>query len=100
MHKGQGQLFLLLLLAICLGVDAGLGPWGRPEQGTQASGDEGLEGYRSPLSTPALCLSMSHPLMPAPLSPALSAPKLLSQAYRCLFQEPRAGTRRSVCWPT
>lgn len=70
MHRGQGQLFLLPLLAICLGVDTGLGPWGRPEQGTKASGDEGLEGYWSLPSTPALCLSMSHP-------PPLSAPKFL-----------------------
>lgn len=80
MHRGQGPLFLLPLLAVCLGVDPGawgpgglgtLGPGGDQSWGPRTQEAEGLEGYWSLPPIPAPCLPMS----PLPTTSPFFCPK-------------------------
>lgn len=95
MHRGQGPLLLLPLLAVCLGTDTGgRGPGEAKSRGPQPPGMEGLEGYWSLPPNPSSLLLHVTPSRGLPLFLPRSP---CTQPHRRLLQEPRAGTRRSVC---
>lgn len=91
MCRGQRPLFLLQLLAVCLGVDTGgLGP-GEAGQEPKASGDGGSGEGATRAFPPAPALASPHVTPARGLPPAPICPEAVSQALRCLLQGPRAG---------